>query len=353
MNHSILPLELVKAAYNEAGLPASEFQRQAAMTAALQQARHSSVDSEDLHPGEVDFLTFDAEQNNKLPGELVLVNDQDVEEGREVHPSVKRLHEEGKLYERFRQEVYGAKGWDGKSADYRAIARYDDDGDSSKGYDNAFATKDDQGRMIIVFGTGNLFLDFTLSPGIYAHESRHQRTELYYVCMSRKVIPGALNEHFSDVEHFMYTHWRAHQLGEPVPNAYLVGSEIMPQELIVKDWRAIRDMMFPGTAYPGDPQPAHMKDYKFQLPLPQFDMGGVHSLSGPPNRAMALFWEASLNAGLLSLPWELGPIYETAENQLGTLADLNEYKLALISSARAKKPELAEIMREALAEVGI
>ena len=49
-------------------------------------------------------------------------------------------------------------------------------------------------------------------------------------------------------------------------------------------------MKAPGTAYPGDRQPAHMDDYR-NLPdddQPTNDNGGVHLNSGIPNHAFYL-----------------------------------------------------------------
>jgi Zn-dependent metalloprotease len=54
--------------------------------------------------------------------------------------------------------------------------------------------------------------------------------------------------------------------------------------------KALRSMKAPGTAYNGDRQPAHMRDY-VDLPDdndPSNDNGGVHINSGIPNHAFAL-----------------------------------------------------------------
>lgn len=129
-------------------------------------------------------------------------------------------------------------------------------------------------------GDGRLFLNFARSADVVAHEIAHGVTQyvnhLDYVGQS-----GALNEHFSDVIGTAVQQFIKGQTAETAD--WLIGDEIVGPTFPGK---AIRSMKNPGTAYKGDRQVAHMKDYK---DLPESDdNGGVHYYSGIPNRAFYL-----------------------------------------------------------------
>jgi Zn-dependent metalloprotease len=67
---------------------------------------------------------------------------------------------------------------------------------------------------------------------------------------------------------------------------WLIGADTLVPSL----GKALRSMSAPGTAYSGDRQPGHMKDY-VDLPDdgdPKNDSGGVHINSGIPNHAFYL-----------------------------------------------------------------
>jgi len=147
-------------------------------------------------------------------------------------------------------------------------------------YMNAYWDGDE---MTFGDGDGKVFLSFTRSLEVVAHELAHGVTQ-FTAALEYRGQPGALNEHFSDVFGAAISQ---HAEGVTAQEAdWLVGNEVIgPQVTGV----AIRSMKDPGTAYDDDvlgrdPQPAHMDD----LYTGQDDDGGVHINSGIPNRAFVL-----------------------------------------------------------------
>jgi Zn-dependent metalloprotease len=153
-------------------------------------------------------------------------------------------------------------------------------------YQNAFWDGDE---MTFGDGDGTLFISFTKSLDVVAHELTHGVTQ--WECnLTYKGQSGALNEHFSDVFGTAITQ---HAEGQTADTAdWLIGDEIMGPQLYGE---ALRSMKEPGTAYDNslmgkDPQPAHMKDYY----TGSADNYGVHINSGIPNKA---FYLASMDMG--------------------------------------------------------
>ncbi|CAI6079779.1 unnamed protein product [Clonostachys chloroleuca] len=148
-------------------------------------------------------------------------------------------------------------------------------------YENAFW---DPEKVQMVFGDGGEFLNnFTSCIDVIGHELTHAVTEhtspLDYFGM-----PGALNEHISDVVGIMV---KQQVQNENAKNAdWLIGEDcILPG---VKG-TALRSMKAPGSAYDDpklgkDPQVDHMDQYKTMYE----DNGGVHIYSGIPNKAFYL-----------------------------------------------------------------
>ncbi|WP_047153976.1 M4 family metallopeptidase [Aneurinibacillus tyrosinisolvens] len=145
---------------------------------------------------------------------------------------------------------------------------------------NAFWDGDE---MIFGDGDGKVFVNFSSSLEVIAHELAHGVTQhtanLEYMGQS-----GALNEHFSDV---FGSAIQQHAQGQTADNAdWLIGNEIMGPELYGE---ALRSMKEPGTAFDNklmgkDQQPAHMRDY---YAGPE-DNQGVHMNSGIMNKAFYL-----------------------------------------------------------------
>lgn len=136
-------------------------------------------------------------------------------------------------------------------------------------------------------GDGNIFIRFTKSLDVVAHELTHgvisHECNLVYQGES-----GALNEHFADVFGILVRQWK--QKHTAIKSDWLIGKDIMGPGTTAKSLRTFG----PGKAYQNDPllgtdpQPKHMKNkYKGSA-----DYGGVHINSGIPNHAFYLFARA-------------------------------------------------------------
>lgn len=136
----------------------------------------------------------------------------------------------------------------------------------------------------MVYGEGGRFFrpgSLTSARDVIGHELTHAVTEksagLVYRSQS-----GALNESMSDCFGSMVKQYVNRQSSANAD--WLIGAGL----LTIRGARALRSMIDPGTAFPGDNQPGKMSDYR-QLPeTEEGDNGGVHTNSGIPNHAFAL-----------------------------------------------------------------
>ncbi len=211
-------------------------------------------------------------------------------------------------------------------------------------YMNAFWDGDE---MTFGDGDGEIFIGFTESLDVVAHELAHGVTQfaadLEYFSQS-----GALNEHFSDVFGSAITQSVLKQ--DAGQADWLVGNEIMGPTLY---WEALRSMQAPGMAYDNnllgkDPQPAHMNDYY----AGNDDNQGVHINSGIPNRAFYLV-STEIGTDKATLIW-----YEGLQ-KLWSTAKFNDAVEVIVDSARTltKKKEVpvgsTQRVRAAFREVGL
>ena len=184
-------------------------------------------------------------------------------------------------------------------------------------YDNAFWDGEE-----MVFGDGKIFERFTKSLDVIGHELAHGVTEheagLQYLNQS-----GALNESISDV---FGTLVKQSKLGQSADQGdWLIGADLVKPDFPGK---ALRSMVDPGTAWDGDDQPAHMKDYVQTMA----DSGGVHTNSGIPNKAFA-----SLALALGGNAWEkAGRVwYETLRDpRIGANATFVQFAGQTVAVAR-------------------
>lgn len=161
-------------------------------------------------------------------------------------------------------------------------------------YLNAFW---DGTQMVFGDGDGDLFVSFTSSLDVIAHELAHGLTQ-YTSGLNYSDQSGALNEHVSDVFGVVTKQFA---LGQTSAEAdWLIGAELLGPGV---QGVALRSMAAPGTAYDDlrlgkDPQPATMAHYVDTTD----DYGGVHINSGIPNKAFHVLattlgghvWEAPL-----------------------------------------------------------
>jgi Zn-dependent metalloprotease len=142
-------------------------------------------------------------------------------------------------------------------------------------YDNAFW---DGERIMFGDGDGELFLGFVGALDVIGHELTHGVMQgtlgLRYAGQS-----GALNESVADVFGALV---KQYALGQAADRAdWLIGAGVLGPAL---RGAALRSMRAPGTAFEGDSQPGHMRDYVRTAA----DNGGVHINSGIPNHAFYL-----------------------------------------------------------------
>ena len=244
-----------------------------------------------------DRVISDARNTENLPGRRVRSEDEPPSGDSAVDEAYDGL---GATYDVF-WDAFSRDGIDAAGGSLLATVHFGDD------YDNAFWNGE---RMVFGDGDGDVFVGFTRSLSVIAHELGHGVTEaaggLEYQGQS-----GALNESLSDVFGVLA---EQHHRGERADEAsWLIGAGIFAEAV---QGEALRSMKAPGTAYDDDvlgkdPQPGHMRDYVET----DDDNGGVHINSGIPNRAFflvstrlggfaweraGLIWYRTLTAGTLS-----------------------------------------------------
>ena len=283
-----------------------------------------------------DRVISDAGNTERLPGRRVRTEDDPPTGDRavdEAHDGLGSTHD-------FFWAAFARDGIDGAGGSLLATVHFGDE------YDNAFWNGE---RMVFGDGDGDVFVGFTRSLSVIAHELGHGVTEasggLDYEGQS-----GALNESLSDVFGVLA---EQHALGQTADQAsWLVGAGIFADDV---QGVALRSMAAPGTAYDDDllgtdPQPGHMRDYVETSD----DNGGVHINSGIPNRAFFL-----VATRLGGFAWErAGQVwYRTlTSGTLSPTADFAAFAAATRATAAAEygeKSEEVDAVRAAWAGVGV
>ena len=225
--------------------------------------------------------TFSA-QNRELPsGQLgKLVRKEGDPPSRD--DAVDFAHDNAKVVYDFYREVLNRNSIDGKGMKLQSVAHY------GSNFNNAFW---DGSRMTYGDGDGRMFGSFSKSLDVVGHEMAHGVTErsagLRYRGQS-----GALNESWSDVFGELIEQWHENKSTFATPAGARAGDWQIGEDIFTPKTSgdALRSMKAPGSAYSGDPQPAHMRDYKNMTS----DNGGVHINSGIPNKAA---YEAATRIG--------------------------------------------------------
>jgi Zn-dependent metalloprotease len=282
-------------------------------------------------------IIWDAEHGWEITG-IKRVRDED--DGPTGDPAVDEAFDGlGDTWE-FWQDVFSRDSLDDENMPLRGVVHFGEE------YPNAFW---DGRRMAFGDGDGEIFLRFTKSLDVIAHELGHGLIEdegaLEYHGQS-----GALNEHFADVAGIMV---KQRKLGQTADQAdWLIGADLRGDEF---DGDALRSMKAPGTAYDDaclgkDPQPAHWRDYVRTFE----DNGGVHINSGIANRA---FYLLATNLGGRS--WHApGRIwYDALRSRLLTpTATFRQFARLTHRAARQRfgpGSDETKAVREAWAEVGV
>ncbi|WZH37123.1 MAG: M4 family metallopeptidase [Microbacterium enclense] len=283
-----------------------------------------------------DRIISDAQNSENLPGRRVRSEDEPPTGDDAVDEAYDGL---GATYDFF-WDAFSRDGIDATGGSLLATVHYGDD------YDNAFWNGE---RMVFGDGDGVVFVGFTRSLSVIAHELGHGVTEaaggLEYQGQS-----GALNESLSDVFGALA---EQHHLGQRADEAsWLIGAGIFADDV---QGDALRSMKAPGTAYDDDvlgkdPQPGHMRDYV----VTDDDSGGVHINSGIPNRA---FFLAATELG--GYAWERAGLIWYRTITAGTLSPTADFpafaRATLVAAASEYGEESEEVaaVRAAWAGVGV
>jgi Zn-dependent metalloprotease len=178
---------------------------------------------------------------------------------------------------KFYDEVLGRNGIDGAGMDVISSVHVSDP--NGRAWENAawISTQMAYGEGGLLFHPGSL----TSAIDVIGHELTHGVTQ-FTAALEYRSQSGALNESMSDVFGSLV---KQHVRKETAATAdWLIGAGL----LIDPQAKALRSMLEPGTAFPGDPQPGKMSDYQELPETERGDNGGVHYNSGIPNRAFAL-----------------------------------------------------------------
>lgn len=223
-------------------------------------------------------LVYDmAERQFPLPGKLIR------EEGgpSSNDPAVEEAYEFSGVTYDFYKEVLGRNSLDGNGMQLISSVHF------GHKVQNAFWNGF---QMIYGDGDGQIFLRFTKSLDVVAHELTHgvitHTSNLIYQDQ-----PGALNESFSDVMSAICSQWLQKQDFKDAD--WVMGDELMGPALQGTGVRGFR-VFDAGKAYEDHPllgtdrQPKHMRD----IYTGSDDNGGVHINSGIPNHAFYKVAEA-------------------------------------------------------------
>jgi Zn-dependent metalloprotease len=241
----------------------------------------------------------------------------------------------------FYNEVFERNSVDGNGLELVSSVHYGVD------FDNAFWNGN---QMIYGDGSGRIFAvgHLTKALDVIGHELTHGVTQ-FTAGLEYSKQSGALNESISDVFGSLVKQYSLQQTAAEAD--WLIGQGTLVPAL----GGALRSMKEPGTAFNGDPQPGHMRDYK-DLPddnNPRNDNGGVHINSGIPNRAFFLVadaigghaWEKAGRIWYLTLTERLQPDSQFVDAANATIAVAGE----LFSEGGSEQ----EAVQRAWQEVGV
>lgn len=229
-------------------------------------------------------LVFDCGHGTTLPGTQI------ANPGSSSDPSAKRTFDETAAVVNFFQTAFGRNSLDNAGMTLISSVHF------SVNYNNAGWTGS---QMRYGDGDGNIFIDFTNSNDVIAHELAHGLTQ-FTSGFAYTNQAGGLNESMSDVFGSMFRQWRANQTVNAAD--WLIGKEIMGPGSIERGFTCLRDMAKPAASHCLAPQPTKFSEYH--------DGMDPHASSGIPNLA---FYKAATAIGGRS--WEkAGKIWYQALN---------------------------------------
>ena len=229
---------------------------------AASQAQRDLLAAQAVSRAKPAISVYDCEHGRSLPGKPIS------SPGRSSDGTARRTFVETTAVAKFYQVCFGRNSVDDEGMTLLSSIHY------GSSYNNAFW---DGRQMTYGDGDGQIFLDFTRSTDVIAHELTHGVTQ-FSARLEYEDQPGALNESVSDVFGSMFRQWRAQQDVEQAD--WLIGADIMGPAAVARGYACLRDMAQPAAKHCLSPQPAHMRDYVAG--------GDPHENSGIPNRAFQL-----------------------------------------------------------------
>ena len=209
---------------------------------------------------------YDARGQNEVEPDLIVRNEGDPITG---DRDADLAYDGMRAFYDFFWEVFRRDSMDGAGGPLMATVHYSTD------FDNAFWNGS---RLVFGDGDGKLFTRFTASLDVIGHELAigviNAETGLVFTHE-----PGALIQSSADVFGLLVKQYHLHQRANEAD--WLLGSEVVGPTF---PGVAIRSIAAPGTAYEGDQQPRHMRDFVHT----EEDQGGVHINAGIPSHAFYL-----------------------------------------------------------------
>ena len=220
---------------------------------------HSLGFTATVTPAAPAITVADCHHGQSLPGSPIANPEQSTDQ------TIKRAAVETKAVAEFYKTVFGRNSIDNAGMTMASSVHF------GRNYNNAFWNGS---RMTYGDGDNVIFIDFTKSTDVIAHELTHGVTQ-YSLQLSYSNQAGGLNESVSDVFGSMFRQWRA---GQDVSKAdWLIGKEIMGPGATARGFTCLRDMANPGAKHCLAPQPVNFSQFK-----PGMD---PHESSGIPNLA--------------------------------------------------------------------
>jgi Zn-dependent metalloprotease len=253
------------------------------------------------------ITVYDSKNTTSLPGAPIS------RPGKSPDSTAKRAFDETTAVARFYQQCFGRNSVDDAGMTLMSSIHY------GVQYSNAFWN-----GMQMVYGDGDdrIFLDFTKSTDVIAHELTHGVTQ-FTAGLVYTDEPGALNESTSDAFGSMFRQWRKDQTVAQAD--WLVGADILGPAATASGYTCLRDLAQPNAKHCLSPQPSHYRDF-----VPG---GDPHDNSGIPNHA---FYLAATNIGGRS--WEkAGKVWYAAltSNKASPTIQMKEFANLTRASAKS------------------
>lgn len=205
---------------------------------------------------------FNCQHGTILPGAPV------TNPGKSTDQTVKRTYRDTMGVARMLRSVFKRNSLDGMGMDLISSVHY------GVNYNNAFWNGQ---QMTYGDGDNSIFLDFTRSNDVIAHELGHGLTQFssQFVYANES---GGLNESMSDVLGSLFRQWQAKQ--NVTAADWLIGKDIIGPAAKAQGYKCLRDLANPAASHALAPQPKHFSQY-----TPGMD---PHYSSGIPNHAFYL-----------------------------------------------------------------